>query len=72
MRDKAVPLSPISESSSGVCHNVYARSVSAGVSDESVTGSDSGVFETTANNVLSHTYVSLQLSTAFFLLLIIW
>ena len=41
------PLSPISESSSGVCNNlsgVNTSSVSAAVSDESVTG-DSGVFE---------------------------
>lgn len=41
------PLSPISESSSGVCNNlsgVNTRSVSAAVSDESVAG-DSGVFE---------------------------
>jgi len=42
------PLSPISESSSGVCNNLYTRSVSAAVSDESMTGSDSGVFETNA------------------------
>ena len=41
------PLSPISESSSGVCNNLSGgntRSVSAAVSDESVAG-DSGVFE---------------------------
>ena len=41
------PLSPISETSSGVCNNlsgVNTRSVSAAVSDESVAG-DSGVFE---------------------------
>ncbi len=41
------PLSPISESSSGVCNTlsgVNTRSVSAAVSDESVAG-DSGVFE---------------------------
>ena len=41
------PLSPISETSSGVCHNLSGantRSVSAAVSDESVAG-DSGVFE---------------------------
>ncbi|CAI9734781.1 protein WWC2-like isoform X1 [Octopus vulgaris] len=41
------PLSPISETSSGVCNNlsgVNTSSVSAAVSDESVTG-DSGVFE---------------------------
>ena len=41
------PLSPISESSSGVCHTpsgVNTRSVSAAVSDESMAG-DSGVFE---------------------------
>ena len=41
------PLSPISESSSGVCNNlsgINTRSVSAAVSDESVAG-DSGVFE---------------------------
>lgn len=41
------PLSPISESSSGVCNNlsgVNTSSVSAAVSDESVAG-DSGVFE---------------------------
>uniref|UniRef100_A0A2C9KM79 Uncharacterized protein n=1 Tax=Biomphalaria glabrata TaxID=6526 RepID=A0A2C9KM79_BIOGL len=41
------PLSPISESSSGVGHNLSGgntRSVSAAVSDESVAG-DSGVFE---------------------------
>ncbi|GAB1604454.1 protein WWC2-like isoform X2 [Argonauta hians] len=43
------PLSPISETSSGVCNNlsgVNTSSVSAAVSDESVTG-DSGVFEAT-------------------------
>ncbi|KAI0226899.1 Protein kibra [Lamellibrachia satsuma] len=41
------PLSPISESSSGVCNNLSGgntRSVSAAVSDESVAG-DSGVYE---------------------------
>ena len=41
------PLSPISETSSGVCNNLSGantRSVSAAVSDESVAG-DSGVFE---------------------------
>ncbi|XP_064608638.1 protein WWC2-like isoform X2 [Liolophura sinensis] len=41
------PLSPISETSSGVCNNTSGgntRSVSAAVSDESVAG-DSGVFE---------------------------
>lgn len=41
------PLSPISESSSGVCNNLSGgntRSVSAAVSDESVAG-DSGVFD---------------------------
>ena len=41
------PLSPISETSSGMCNNVSGgntRSVSAAVSDESVAG-DSGVFE---------------------------
>ena len=43
------PLSPISESSSGVGNNLSGgntRSVSAAVSDESVAG-DSGVFEAT-------------------------
>lgn len=51
-RDDAVsnpPLSPISETSSGVCNNLSGgntRSVSAAVSDESVAGDiDSGVFE---------------------------
>ncbi|KAH3834003.1 protein KIBRA-like isoform X2 [Dreissena polymorpha] len=41
------PLSPISESSSGVCNNLSGgntRSISAAVSDESVAG-DSGVFD---------------------------
>lgn len=45
------PLSPISESSSGVCNNLSGgntRSVSAAVSDESVAG-DSGVFEASMN-----------------------
>lgn len=44
------PLSPISETSSGVCNNLSGgntRSVSAAVSDESVAG-DSGVFEASA------------------------
>ncbi|XP_074650621.1 protein KIBRA-like [Tubulanus polymorphus] len=46
------PLSPISETSSGVCNNMSGglttRSVSAAVSDESVAG-DSGVFEASIN-----------------------
>lgn len=45
------PLSPISETSSGVCNNLSGgntRSVSAAVSDESVAG-DSGVFEASVN-----------------------
>lgn len=45
------PLSPISETSSGVCNNLSegnTRSVSAAVSDESVAG-DSGVFEASVN-----------------------
>ena len=49
------PLSPISESSSGVCNNtsgVNTRSVSAAVSDESVAG-DSGVFEACSKRLVS-------------------
>ena len=48
--DRIPPLSPISESSSGpnIYGGVVTRSASIAVSDESVTGSDSGVFETNA------------------------
>ena len=49
------PLSPISESSSGVCNNLSGgntRSVSAAVSDESVAG-DSGVYEAAIKRYVS-------------------
>ena len=52
------PLSPISESSSGVCNNLSGgntRSVSAAVSNESVTG-DSGVFEVSAKRLETHCF----------------
>lgn len=49
------PLSPISESSSGVCNNLSGgntRSVSAAVSDESVAG-DSGVFDAVVKRLVN-------------------
>ena len=59
------PLSPISETSSGVCHQLSSpgggtRSVSAAVSDDSVAG-DSGVFEAAVNRWADHGVTTGQL-----------